>query len=144
MESPFSGIPKFKSPEEELQFLREHVKRQESELLSNNQEADREEITREAVLDYSETKQEDVLHDTHKMSKKETEAIVLRLQPETHDSQMEELLAILLNKGIRNAIEVVDKMNNPHIDDDFHRFLVQYIHSVDKVPNLKEKTPLWK
>ena len=142
MESPFSGIPKFKSPEEELQFLREHVKKQENELLSHSGEADREKITHEAILDYSDTKQEDVLHDSHKMSKKETEAIVLRLQPETHDAQMEELLAILLSKGIRNAIGVVEKMNNAHIDDDFHRFLVQYIHSVGKVPNLKEKTPL--
>ena len=78
------------------------------------------------------------------MDKKEVENLVLRLKPETHDSKMEELLGILLDKGISNALSVVAKMNSPHLDADFHRFLVQYLYTTHKVPGLKEGTPLFK
>ena len=57
---------------------------------------------------------------------------------------MEELLGILMTKGIKNALEVVGSMGNPHIEDDFHRILVQYLKTGGEVDNFKEGTPLYK
>ncbi len=55
-------------------------------------------------------------------------AVTLELSPEEHDAQMEELLGILQHKGVTPAIEAADKSNSPHIIDDFHRILTEYVH----------------
>lgn len=144
MDTTFNQTPKFKSPEEELAFLREHIRVRENEILSQSKEVNKETVTKNIIEEYADVPKNQVLHNSHAMKEKEAEGIALRLQPEEHDAQMEELLGILIEKGIRNALSVVEKMSNPHIDDDFHRFLVEYIHSEHMVPNLKEKTPLYK
>ena len=33
-------------------------------------------------------------------------------------------------EGILNTIQIVKQMNDPHLDDDFHRFLVEYIKAL--------------
>ena len=57
---------------------------------------------------------------------------------------MEEVLGILLTNGIKNAMSVVQSMNNPHVDDDFHRLLIQYLKNGQIISGLREGTPLWK
>ena len=137
-------MPKFKTPEEELQFLRAHVARREEEL---KQIGELERVSEHAVKDiigeYKKIPTEELIHKDNKMSKGDTEGIVLRLKPEPHDSVMEELLGLVITKGIKNALSVVEAMNNPHIDDDFHRILVQYIKT-GQVALFKEGTPLAK
>lgn len=135
-------LPKFSSPEEEIAFLREHIARRENELSQNVIEKTREQIAYETLKHYQSTPKEKVLTEEFALSKKENEAITLRLSPERHDATMEELFSILLEKGVRNALSVVEKLGNPHIDDDFHRFLVQYLLSVKTMPDLKPQTPL--
>jgi hypothetical protein len=84
------------------------------------------------------------MHKDAIVSKNEALDLVLRLHKEPHDNKMEELLGILLSKGISNTLSIISGMHNPHLDDDFHRFLVQYLYSTHKVPGLKESTPLFK
>jgi len=72
----------------------------------------------------------------------ETERIVLKLKPEAHDFKMEELFALMLDKGIKSALDVVVKLNDPHLTDDFHRFLVQYLHTIGAIPGLSDKKKL--
>jgi hypothetical protein len=57
---------------------------------------------------------------------------------------MEELLGIVITKGIRNAISVVEAMNNPHIDADFHRILIQYLKTGRILLDFKESSPVYK
>ncbi|MBI2120218.1 MAG: type IV secretion system DNA-binding domain-containing protein [Parcubacteria group bacterium] len=123
---------KFESPEEELEFLRAAVREQEAKLERLTVPLDREEVISDKLREYKELNPEGVLAAGHKMESEEVGAIVLDLAPETHDSQMEELLGILEERGIMNALSVVSEMNNPHIEDDFHRILVQYIKAVEK------------
>src|SRR5258708_34039799 len=130
MQGPsFKEMPKFKSPEEELSYLRAHVEKREQELRSmgHHYEAAKDTAVRDVIKGYKEVPAEDALHASHRIRDEESEKIVLALKPETHDAVMEELLGIVITKGIKNAIAVVEKMNNPHIDDDFHRILIQYL-----------------
>src|SRR3989338_3215861 len=136
--------PQFKNPEEELAFLRAKVAENEKEIASSGLEVNKEVITKDILNEYKKINTSDVLHKDNIIHPKDAEGIVLRLKPESHDTKMEELLAILLDKGIKNTLDILEKLNNPHLDDDFHRFLIQYIHSMDKVPGLKEETPLFK
>lgn len=131
METQFKATPKFSSPEEELEFLRAAVKEQQQELERRGTEADQEKLIYEEISKYKTIEPSAALAYGHKLEQPEVDAIVLDLAPETHDSQMEELLGILQEKGIRNALSVVEQMKNPHIEDDFHRVLVQYLKETD-------------
>jgi len=136
--------PKFTSPEEELVFLREQVALKEKELKKSEEVPDREKITEEKVKEYEEQKPEEVLAPEYRLEEKEVEGIVLDLAPEEHDEKMNELLGLLQQKGIRNTFSVVERMNNPHIDDDFHRILIQYFKEGFPVSGLDEGGSLWR
>ena len=68
-----------------------------------------------------------MLHEANVLSEHETLRHVLNLEPEEHDTQMDGLLKIVAEHGIRNTLSVVARMKNPHLEDDLHRMLVRYI-----------------
>lgn len=145
MENPtFSPENKrFSTQAEELEFLREKVAKQEQG--SNNIEyAPKEETISHQIDEYKKKKPEKVLEESYKLPEKQENEIILKLSPEKHDDKMSELLGILQEKGIKNALSIVEKMNDAHIEDDFHRFLVEYIKEGFDTPDLKERSPLWK
>ncbi len=61
-----------------------------------------------------------------------------------HDAVMEELLGIVITKGVRNALSVAEAMDSPHIDADFHRVLVQYLKTGQVKLDYKEDSPIYK
>src|SRR3989338_140352 len=141
----FEGMPKFKTPEEELLYLREHVSKREQELMKIGQfENVQENAVKDVMGVYRDIPPEQVLHSSNLINEKETKAIVLALKPETHDNVMEELLGIVITKGIKNALSVVEAMGNPHVEGDFHRVLIQYLKTGQVISDLKEDTPLYK
>ncbi len=143
----FSGEGQFKTPEQELAFLRHQVSMREREIAekdpNSNQEALKDQATRDVVEAYKEESHE-VVHEDMRHEPEQSEEIHLKLKPEAHDRQIEELFGMLLEHGLKNTLAVIQKMNNPHIEDDFHRFLVQYFAATHSLPGLKEGNPLYK
>ena len=138
-------MPKFKNPTEELDYLRAHVAKREQELIGKGQfEHAKDSAAKDVLGTYKGVPAKEVVHKDNLLTKKESEGIVLKLKPESHDTVMEELLGIVITKGIRNAMSVAESMNSPHIDDDFQRLLVQYLKTGQIIPDLKEGTPLYK
>lgn len=70
--------------------------------------------------------------------------VVLDLMPDANDKDMEELLGILNSKGFDAVMKELDRMNNPHLEDDFHRLLVQYRREGHPIPGLNPDDPLAK
>ncbi|MFA5778109.1 MAG: TraM recognition domain-containing protein [Candidatus Paceibacterota bacterium] len=141
----FKEMPKFKSPEEELDYLRAHVKAREEQLINiGHIEHAEENAARDVIGEYKKIPAEQLVHKDNIVRGKEAEGIVLKLKPETHDIIMEELLGIVITKGIRNALSVVEAMGNPHVDDDFHRILIQYLKTGQVGFDFKEGTPMYK
>jgi len=138
-------MPKFKTPEEELDYLRAHVKAREEQLINvGHVENAGENAVRDVIGEYKNIPTEQVIHENNVISEKETKGIVLALKPESHDNVMEELLGIVITKGVRNALSVVEEMNNPHVDDDFHRILIQFLKTGEGVLDFKEDSPVYK
>jgi hypothetical protein len=137
-------IPQFKSAEEEVAFLRAHLAEQQKVMSERGLQASTENLANETIRAYKTMDTEEVLHQKQRMPEVEQAAFVLRLRPEPHDRVMEEVLGVLLDRGIKNALDIVEGMANPHVDDDFHRFLVQYLQSTKSIPGLKEATPLYR
>ena len=154
IQKTFQEGAKFTSPEEELDFLRSEVARKEKELsmetgykapkTESYYDDTRERIARALVREYGEQKTENVLSEEYKMDDAEKEKIILNLSPERHDSTIEELLGVLQEKGLKNTLELVRSMNNPHIADDFHRFLIQYIQYSPESVRIRKGHKLFK
>jgi tRNA isopentenyl-2-thiomethyl-A-37 hydroxylase MiaE len=134
----------FKTPEEELEFLRREVARREKEISKQTDANQRERFTREAIVDYANKESKEVLAPERIMPPDSVAKMALDLAPEKHDTQMGELLRLLGEKGVHNTLSIVKKMKNPHLEDDFHRLLVSYLHHGYPVAGLKERSPLWK
>ena len=133
--------PIFRTPEEELEYLRARVYEhaQGSETRQEQHAA-----VQKTVDAYRQQSANEVLHPKMQISAKNMEKIVLNLAPEEHDPKMEELLLILQEKGIWNVLAVIDKLNDAHIEDDFHRFLVQYLKQGFPLDGLKDRTNLYR
>ncbi|MFZ2151922.1 MAG: hypothetical protein WAV09_02305 [Minisyncoccia bacterium] len=119
----------FKNPEEEIAYLRSKLLEREGHMKETGEQFSAPEILKTEVEEYKAIPAEKVLTPEHLLSQPEVGSIVLNLAPRATDEKISELLAIFLDKGLRNTLSVLEKMQNPSLDDDFHRFLVQYIAS---------------
>ncbi len=138
------SAPKFKTPEEEIAFLRARIAEREQQIEAAGQSASQEKIASDVIEAYKKADAKDILHEARVLPEHKVEELVLKLKPETHDRKMEELLGVLMDKGIKTALDVVFALHSPHVDDDFHRFLVQYLAATKGIPGLKETDPVWK
>lgn len=119
--------PAFKTPEEELAYLRARVAEKERELEVPASQFERDRIAKREVAEYAAAPAAEILHEAVVMPAHEAMQHALNLDPEAHDAQIDGLLKLVADKGIRNALSVVSRMKNPHLEDDLHRMLVRYI-----------------
>ncbi len=145
MEHNFS-TPKspFKNPEEEMQYLRNLIREKETALNSLGIKKDDTSTAREVLATYKRVPSREVMHDEVRLSDKQVEDIVLKLSPEQHDKKINELVRLAKEKGIKNALDAVEKMQNFHITDDFHRFVSEYLKEGFTIPGLKSKEAIAK
>src|SRR3989304_1678321 len=127
------ALPRFATPEAEISFLREKIGEKERELREKKLPFETGDVVKAEISRYKDTLSKQVLDDTYALAEHDIESIILNLSPELHDKKMEELLGIFREKGIKNTMSVLSGFKDPHLEDDFHRFLVQYIqHGYDK------------
>ena len=137
-------LQKSQTPGEEIETLRgqaiERGRRLGFELPN---QTERERIASREIADYNEKSPEQVLSPEFQMKEGEIEEKALGLSSE-QEKQMEELTETLAEKGVKNTLSILEKLNNPHLSDDFHQFLTQYLAEGMTVRGLKEGTPLFK
>lgn len=132
---------KFATTQQELGYISELAQK---EYIMQHEPQTLERAAHSTIEQYARAQATDFLHETRVLPTHETEALILKLKPEAHDAKIEELFAIMLEKGLKNALDVVVKLNDSHLEDDFHRFLVQYLHTIGAIPGLKENSLLHK
>ena len=123
---PLESEQKFTSPAEEIEWLKKRLEEKKTEAEKTKDDKEQKELISEAIKEHVARQTEQALVSSYKIPEKEVGARVLELKKETHDAQMEELLGIFEEKGILNAVSVSRGLG-PHIEDDFHRVLVQYL-----------------
>ncbi len=133
-----------RTPSEEVEILRERAIERGKRLgFESPNKVERERIASQEIEDYSEKSPNRVLDPEFQMKDSEVKEKVFGLSSE-QDRQIDELAEALEEKGIKNTLSVLEKLNNPHLSDDFHKFLVQYLAEGMTVRGLKEGTPLFK
>ncbi len=132
----------FKNKEEEIAHLRGLIAEKEKALEQIGMKKEDLSPAREALAEYKVVPETQALHPEFNLPQAEIEAIVLKITPEPHDKQISELVKLAKEKGVKNALSVVERMQNFHITDDFHRFVAEYLKEGFTIPGLdpKEKT----
>ena len=136
---------KLNNPEEELALIKSEI--EEFVNTHGKPTVDSKELERIAgktINEYALAKKEDLLSNTYAIKEKDIIREILKLEPEEHDDKIEALLKMIPHKGVKNVLTIVKRMNNPHLEDDFHKALVQYILNSLPAPQLKEGTALYK
>lgn len=127
----------FKTPEEEIKYLREQVAHREHELREKKVWSSNESAVSEQISRYKDRLTSEVLHQNFALPERKIQEIVLNLAPELHDRKMSELMGVMQTKGVKNALSILSALRDPHLEDDFHRMLVQYLqggYPIKKVP----------
>ncbi len=137
-------IPKqFQTPEEEIAFLRAEIAARERELLVRVPEADHREletIAKQQLFEYGKFTPNAVLAKEHQMPIEEQVAQA-RLMEVVHDP-IDEILGLAREKGIHNALSVLER-SSAFTTDEVHRRLIEFIKSGVQVADLKEGVPPW-
>lgn len=135
---------KFSSPGEELQYLREQVAHKEQQLWQESQPANKEGVISSVVTEYAKQPPEAKLEEHLILENPNFETVVAHIGSLPHREKMRELYHVLAEKGVLSAISVTHALGNPHIEDDFHRVLVEYVRSGAIVPGLEKERDLGK
>jgi hypothetical protein len=120
-----TGSPQFSSPYEEVAYLRAQIAEKEKTGGVNGEPLERSAIAQEKITAYHAVPPEKVLTPEYRIKSDEIEKVV-NLGKE-HKETVDELVRVMMERGIKNALAILEKLNDPHIEDDFHRFLVQFL-----------------
>ncbi|MBI2025620.1 hypothetical protein HYT04_02460, partial [Candidatus Kaiserbacteria bacterium] len=137
------STPQLSTPEEELAYLREQVARKEAEI-SKTGTAEQATIISETIHEHRRAPAE-ILASEYRVSEatanSEAEAILAELNLGGGGDAIRSLQKTMEEKGIKNALSVMEKLNNPRIADDFHRYLIRYIAVGLPAADFDEKSP---
>lgn len=135
-------LPKFSSPEEELKYLRERVAKKEEALWQDGQPKSKEAVISAELIQYGKQPVAGVLEEHVILDNPQFERAVEHIGSLPHRERMRELYRVLAERGVLNAIKVAEAQGNPHIEDDFHRVLVEYIKTGGNIPGLDKEREL--
>jgi len=135
---------KFASPEEEVVFLRNEIARRERDFLSRSKEsdkADHETIGKEVIKQYAEHDSSIILEKKHAFPTHELAESHKTIEIATN--KVDEILHIVHEKGIRNALSVLEKLDDPFLTDEVHRSIVNQLRNEKAIADLEVGMPLW-
>ncbi len=136
---------RFNNSTEEIKFLRQRLAEQEGGLLADNPEVSPDSIAKaekQKLFEYSAVKPEAVLEAGHKLNDEGLGEALLRV--ESKADKTKELLELAAEKGIKNALTVLEKLDNSYLVDEVHSQLIAYIKSGHSLRDLKEDTAPWR
>ncbi|MCX8513925.1 MAG: hypothetical protein ORN26_02885, partial [Candidatus Pacebacteria bacterium] len=119
----------------EIDFLRAQIAEKEDAIKDMPRQVSKEEHFQSALKEHKERLVSDFT-DNKKEFFESIEKVLKDLGKQESDKKIISLSQIMFEKGIRYTLEVVGKLDNSSLEDDFHRFLIKYILSNH---NFKEK-----
>lgn len=134
----------FTSPEEEIAFLKEQIAQKERELLSRAPESELKELEvvgKEQIKEYGSFTPELVLAKERRMDTDDMASSVGHV--EVAGDKVNEILRIADERGIHNALSVLEKMHDAYLTDEVHRALIEELRSGKAVQDLREGVPPW-
>ena len=140
-----SFAPKqFSNPAEEVVYLREQLASKEREVLDRVPELDsteRESIGKQELKNYHSFTPQKILDPAYELNAVDMAEAVATV--ELSVNPVEDILQIAQEKGIRNALSVLEKTDDVYTIDEVHRKLIEMISGGASVTGMKEGVPPW-
>lgn len=142
--------PTLSTPEEELAYLRAQLAAKEAELRVSRGDVpptheERTRMVKDRLEAYKKVPAERVLAPAYQMPTHEAESTAARILRELSFGNTEQAVAqlrdVMQERGIKNAFTVLEKSQDPHLVDDFHRYLARLIAAGEPIAGLNEKAP---
>jgi hypothetical protein len=133
-------LPRFLSPEEELQYLRDRVRAMEGKQRAQNEPIKTEASISQVIHEYAREVHSATLE--HPVENPEYEKVVSYIKQASHREKMREFYKLLVEKGVAESVKFTRRIDNPHFEDDFHRILVGYVKTGAVVPGLDRERSL--
>jgi len=139
------GQPKqFSSPEEEIEYLRAQIALRERDLHMRSEEVnvqDIETVGKQELQKYSAFTPKMCLTSEHVLPREQVRQTAETLTESINP--VADILILATEKGIYNALSVIQKIQDPFVIDEAHRALVSLIRDGGKVQDLREDVPPW-
>ncbi|OGG67937.1 hypothetical protein A3C95_01425 [Candidatus Kaiserbacteria bacterium RIFCSPHIGHO2_02_FULL_56_30] len=138
------------SPEEELAYLRARITEKERELARVRPPSpeERATIVSERIIEHKRAPAEAILAPEYRIAAHEiggeVQKILQGLQLGGYEKAIKQLGETMEARGIKNALSAMERLNDPHLEDDFHRYLVRYVAAGLTVKGIEEKAPRFK
>jgi hypothetical protein len=133
----------FRTPEEEITFLRGQIKEKMERAKGFEGRFTEVDHAHEVVREYRQEAIEKPIAPEIQIPAGEKHRLLEWLTPRETDQQVQMLMQVMADKGIKNAFVMAEELNSPTVDDDFERFLAQYLLSGHEVKNNLSKEE-WK
>ena len=127
--------PQFSTPEEEIAYLRQQVKDKMERAKGFEDRFSEKDSAHEAIRDYKAIPLERVVAPVAQITGGEKHRLLEWLTPRETDDQIRMLSQVMADKGIKNAFHMAEELHDPQIEDDFERFVVQYLVSGHEMKN---------
>ncbi len=139
------GAPKqFTTPEQEIAYLRAQIAERERTLLERTPEIDRtdiETVGRQEIKAYTSFTPKMVLDKEYQLTDEQLRQSVEMVSLSHHPA--EDIMQLAFEKGIKNALTVLESFSDPYVVDEVHRRLIEEIRSGAQIADLKEGMPAW-
>ncbi|MBI3572405.1 hypothetical protein HY091_02655 [Candidatus Kaiserbacteria bacterium] len=142
--------PRLNTPEEELRYLRAQIAQKEAELARGGRIPAPEEHARiisEKIIAHKAAPAE-ILAPAYRIDAEVAasvaETVLTELNLGNGEAAIRRLVSALEVKGIKNALTILERLHDPRVADDFHRYLVRYIAAGLPAPGMDEKAPRFK
>jgi hypothetical protein len=134
----------FSNPQEEVAYLREQLAHKEREVLSRTLELDpveRESIGKQEIKSYTSFTPKMILDPAYELSAQDMAEAVATI--ELSINPVEDILQVAKEKGIKNALSVLESTDDVYTIDEVHRRLIEMINGGASVTGMKEGVPPW-
>ncbi len=128
-------MQQFSTPEEEILYLRKQIDAKMERAKGFEDRFTRKDRAGEVLEEYRTTPVEEVVAPHAQLTGGEKHRLLAWLTPKDTDQQVLMLFQVMAEKGIRNAFHMAEELKNPEVEDDFHRFVAQYLVSGHEVKN---------
>jgi hypothetical protein len=139
-----SAPRQFSSAEEEINYLKARIAERERELSLRSSEIDKADVEvlgRQELREYSQFTPKVILDSSHRLEGPALASAVEGVKLAT--DKAEEIVNLALEKGVRNAFSVLEKLDDAYLVDDVHRRLIEKIRGGAELSDTKEGMEPW-
>ncbi|MBY0310106.1 hypothetical protein K2Q16_03105 [Patescibacteria group bacterium] len=139
-----SAPRQFSSAEEEIDYLKARIAERERELSLRSSEIDRADVEvlgKQELREYSQFTPKVILDSSHRLEGPALASAVEGVKLAT--DKAEEIVNLALEKGVRNAFSVLEKLDDAYLVDDVHRRLIEKIRAGAELSDTKEGLEPW-